>query len=580
MKCALAAIILVAALAGVVAAQTTQPALPDGRLDFGVEGLTFPPVVIVNGHTPRTAELLGEAYRRREPLVWKRTQYVADLGHVMLAAGAPFVIEAMADPAPQVRAEAARAAAQIGEASLLVHVERLVGDSDGAVRREAVLAAGALARRHQQSTTAIERGLADPQAAVTAAALQSAWTAAHAAAVAHKLPSLPPELQAEGAVALGRMKAADHAQALLPMLGGDVVQRLAAVRAFGEIAKAQQHDAIAKMLADPHPTVRRAAITATGQLDPEITRGSVAIKVLDDDADPTVREAAVRVLTPVATSPALVAIARQLDSDYAPLHAAARDALVRPADDAKRAQAIALAAEMLAHANPRRREDASYILGRLRSGAAFERHVALLKWDRAGAAQLDWPVVAQAAESLGRIGDPRSTAQLMTLVTAAPDALEGMQRPQGNHMSRAMSNALVAAARLGHRPAVAEAVRILQLNPDTCPADLRAAAAFAIGALGEAGGAPPEGVNFFAMYASPFEGRDTKLEALKALGNLRHAASSARLKEISDTDATPDLRWIAHWSYQRAARQQVPYTPPTAPREPPVTITDLPKNQP
>jgi HEAT repeat protein len=559
--------------------------LPNGKLDFGVEGLQFPPVVIVNGHAPRTAELLGEAYRRREPLVWKRTQYVADLGQVSLAAGASFVIEAMSDPAAPVRAEAARSAAQIGEASLLPHVEKLLGDTDGNVRREAVLAAGALAHRHNQSTEAIARGLADPQSPVVAAALQSAWTAAHAAAVAEKLPSLPPKLQADAAVALARMKASAHAQVLLPMLAGDVVQRVAAIRAFGEIAKPGQHDAIAKMLADAHPTVRRAAVTAMGKLDRQINRGSVAIKMLEDP-DPTVREAAVRVLVPVATSPALVEIARQLDTDYAPLHAAARDALVRPADDAKRAQAIATAAEMLAHANPRRREDASYVLGRLRSGAAFERHVALLKWDRAGAAKLDWAVIAQAAESLGLIGDARCAGELMTLVAAAPDALEGMQRPQRNDMSRAMSNALVAAARLGHRPAVAEAVRILQLNPEVCPAALRAAAAFAIGALGEAGAAgaaaatPPDGVNFFAMYASPYEGRDAKFEAIKALGNLRHGPSAARLKEISETDPTPDLRWIAHWSYQRAARQASPYAPPTARREPPVAITDLPKNQP
>jgi HEAT repeat protein len=576
---ALVAVILVVALGHLVAAQTTQPTLADGKLDFGVEGLTFPPVVIVNGHTPRTAELLGDAYRRREPLVWKRAQYVADLGQVALSAGAPFVIEAMSDPAPQVRAEAARAAAQIGEASLLPRLEKLLADTDANVRREAVLAAGPLARRHNQSTTAIERGLADPQSAVTAAALQSAWTAEHAAAVAQKLSSLPPELQAEAAVALARMKASPHAPALLSMLGGDVPQRVASLRAFGEIAKAGQHDAISKMLTDAHPTVRRTAISATGRLDPEITRGPVAVKMLQD-ADPTVREAAVRVLAPVATSEALSAIAQQLDIDYAPLHAAARDALIRPANDAVRGATIALAAEMLAHENPRRREDGSYVLGRLRSGAAFERHLALLKWDRAGAAKLDWPVVAQAAESLGRIGDTRCAAALMTLVTAAPDALEGMQRPQRNHMSRAMSNALVAAARLGHRPAVAEAVRILQLNPESCPTDLRAAAAFAIGALGETGAATPDDVNFFAIYDSPYEGRDAKFEALKALGNLRHAASAARLKEISETDGTPDLRWIAHWSYQRAARQEVPYTPPTARREPPVTITDLPGNQP
>jgi len=583
MKHALVAIILLVTLVRAVLAQTTQattPATsPDGKLDYGVEGLTFPPVVVINGHSARTAELLGDAYRRREPLVWKRTQYVADLGAVALPAGAPFVIDAMSDPAPHVRAEAARAAAQIGEASLLPHVEKLIGDTDAVVRREAVLAAGSLARRHNQSTTAIARGLTDPQPPVVAAALQAAWTAQHAAAAAAKLPSLPPELQVEAAVALARMKDADHAPALLPMLGGDVAQRVAALQAFGEIARPGQHDAIAKMLTDAHPTVRRAAITAIGRLDPDVTRGPVAIKMLQD-ADPTVREAAVRVLTPVATSQALSAIAQQLDVDYAPLHAATRQALIRPADDAMRAATIALAADMLAHANLRRQEDASYVLGRLRSDANFDGHVALLKWDAASAAKLDWSLIAQAAESMGLIRNPKSADALMTLVAAAPDALAKTRRPQRNDMARAMSNALVAAGRLGHRAALAESVRILKLNPEDCPVDLRAAAAFAIGVLSDPGAAPPEGVNFFAIYSSPFEGRATKIEAIKAPGNMCHAGSADRLKEISTTDGTADLRWLAHWSYQRCANQQVPYVAPRTRHEPPVTINDLPKNQP
>jgi hypothetical protein len=142
-----------------------------------------------------------------------------------------------------------------------------------------------------------------------------------------------------------------------------------------------------------------------------------------------------------------------------------------------------------------------------------------------------------------------------------------------------MANALIAAARLRHRPAIEESARILQLNPDSCPADLRAGAAFAIGVLSEPGAAPPGDVNFFAIYNNPFEGHVAKIEAIKALGNMRHAASADRLKEISAGDQTRDLRWLAHWSYERCANTRVPYTPPTERREPPVTISDLSKPQ-
>jgi HEAT repeat protein len=232
---------------------------------------------------------------------------------------------------------------------------------------------------------------------------------------------------------------------------------------------------------------------------------------------------------------------------------------------------------MLAHPNPLRREDASYVLGRLRSDAAIDRHVALVTWDPAAPAKSQWPVIAQAAESLGMIGDRRAIGPLMIIVKASPDALAGVERSQLNAMVRAMANALVAAARLRHRPAIEQSVRILALNPEGCPADLRAAAAFAIGVLSEPGAAPPGDVNFFAIYSNPYEGHVAKIEAIKALGNMRHAASADRLKELSQADPTRDLRWLAHWSYERCANTRVPYTPATDRREPTVTIFDLSK---
>ena len=51
------------ALIATAAGQTTRSA--DDRLDFGTEGLVFPPIVLVNGHTPRTAQLLELALFHR-----------------------------------------------------------------------------------------------------------------------------------------------------------------------------------------------------------------------------------------------------------------------------------------------------------------------------------------------------------------------------------------------------------------------------------------------------------------------------------------------------------------------------------
>jgi len=569
-------------IAASVGAQTTNSApttLPaNGQLDFGVEGLVFPPPLVANGHTPRTAQLLGEAYRRKEPLVWKRVQYVADLGRVALPAATPYLIDAMKDAAPQVRAEAARSAATVGDDALLAGLSQLQRDSDTDVRREATLALMSIARAHKRPMD-IAPALADKQPRVIAAALQVAWAQEHATQIAAALPGLPNELKARAAQALGRIKSAETAAALLPLLRGDVRDRVAAVRAYGEVAKPGQHEAIVSILQDVHPTVRREAIASIGKIAPRATRDPLAIRMLAD-ADPTVREAAARVLTPMPSTEALAAILPQLDVDYAPLHAATRAALAHPANETVRQATIAAAAQMLAHANPLRREDASYVLGRLRSDAAFDTHLALLTWDAAAPAKSAWIVIAQAAQSLGMIGDRRAIEPLMVIVKAAPAVLANVQRPQRDHMTRAMSNALVATARLRHRPAMEEAVRILQMNPDDCPADIRAAAAFAIGVLSEPGAEPPADINFFTIYSSPYEGHATKIEAIKALGNMRHAASADRLKELSQTDGTLDLRWLAHWSYERCANTHAAYTPYTDRREPPVSISDLPKAQP
>jgi hypothetical protein len=141
-------------------------------------------------------------------------------------------------------------------------------------------------------------------------------------------------------------------------------------------------------------------------------------------------------------------------------------------------------------------------------------------------------------------------------------------------MSAAMANALVSAGRLRSAAAVPEAQRILQIDPGSCPGRIRAAAAFAIGVLGETGGGQVSARKFLAIYDSPYEDHETKFESLKALGNLRYKPAAEQLKTISESDATPDLRWIAHWSYDRVAGVQTPYTPPTELREPPVSITD------
>jgi HEAT repeat protein len=568
----LAALLAAASLTCTAGAQAAS--LPDAALDWGREGLTIPPAQVINAHTPRTAQLLGAAYHNEKTLVWKRAQYVAELGLVQMKAGVPYIVEAIADPSPLVRSEAARAAGMINDPSLLAEVQTLLRDESPLVRREAVLACAKLARAFNRPSPAINQGLEDSDAQVVAAALEAAWTAQHARDIARQVESLPDDLKAPAAEALGRLKAADQAEALLPLLSGSVAQRCTAVRALGAMAAGSQRGAVLRMLEDPHPTVRREAVAAMPHVAEPAVRDGRAIAMLHD-SDPTVRETAARVLTPFPSMQALLPLTAQLDHGYAPLHHAAREALVHPGSEELSAAVIDRAAEMLSHDNPRRREDASYLLGRLRSDAAFDRHVELLRWDSVDVNANDWMLVAQAAESAGLIGDGRAVEPLLKLVEASPDALTGMELAQRLAMSQAMSNALVALARLQHRPALGQAARILDLDPQgAAPPSLRAAAAFAVGVLGEAGRVP-QGVNLIAIYDSVYEGPQTKFEALKALGNLRHKSSLSALQGIAQSSPSPEMRWIAHWSYERTAGTSATYHPPTVLHLPPVSISDI-----
>jgi HEAT repeat protein len=314
---------------------------------------------------------------------------------------------------------------------------------------------------------------------------------------------------------------------------------------------------------------------AAGKLaDPSVAQTS-AIKLLGD-VDPTVREAAANVLTPVPSNDALLALAAQLNEPYAPLHEALRNALLQPADTTVRQATIALAAKSLDDPNPRRREDASFVLGALKSDAALERHIALLEWTPNDPLQSDWPLVAQAAESMGRIGDAKAVDRLMSLVKAAPDASEPLPKAQHIAMLRAMASAMTSLGQLHHAPALAEAVRIMALDPQKCPSQVRVSSAFAIGMLDRPDGRAKFASQLLKTYGDIYESQDAKFEALKALGNLRHTPAAEPLKSISESDGTAELRWISHWSYQRVTNTNVTYHPPTRLREAPVSITDLP----
>jgi hypothetical protein len=140
----------------------------------------------------------------------------------------------------------------------------------------------------------------------------------------------------------------------------------------------------------------------------------------------------------------------------------------------------------------------------LRSDAAIDRHVALLNWDPTAAAKSDWLVIAQAAESIGLIGDStRASSGSWRSSSRAGCAAQLAAPAARSHDSRDGERTGRRSARLVIAPRFAEAVAHPAAQSDDCPTEIRGAAAFAIGVLSEPGAAPPGDVNFFAIYDSP-----------------------------------------------------------------------------
>jgi len=255
-------------------------------------------------------------------------------------------------------------------------------------------------------------------------------------------------------------------------------------------------------------------------------------------------------------------LAQQLDDGDEPLRLAAREALVPLKDSAD------LAGKLLTDPDPGRREDGSYLLGKIRSDASLQAHLALLK-------DADWAVVAQAASSLGRIGRPEAREPIGAIVRSIPATASALPREQQN----AFAEAVIAAARLSDDSTLP---RIARLIVELAPTDqrgpaprLRAACAWAFGVLGNA--SDSAACDALLNVGGEFlEQREPKVEAIKALGHLRYAPASDALKETAEASPDPQIRWMAWWACERTIGVRMKYAPPVHVIAPDVSIVELP----
>ena len=543
--------VLMTISAAVLAAEVPPP-VDAATLDFGTSSLTIPPAQRVRVVSPRTIEMVGSAmlHERGE---W-RLRLVRDLGASQSPEGLPFLRQVLQDSDSMVRAQAARAAGQIADPVVLPQLQPLLKDPDAVVRAAAVLAAARMGDEQ-----AVSSGLGDADAEVLTAAITQATTAEHAAIISDRLERLPSSLKASALRRLGAIGSMDEIAAVTAHLSGGVSERIAAVEALARLNANQQMHHIAQALADSHPTVRRAAMRALARLCPPPQLQEYALQMLSD-SDPTVRQAAAEVLSNHPVAGAISLLREQLDTSYPPLRSAARDALVAAGE-----ASIEAAVQLLDSNHPERRIDGSLVLGRLRSSAAMQRHIELLR-------DGDWQVVAQAAQSLGTIGDRKAADSIGTLVQQIPSLIDSIELEQRAQLAAAATEAVIAAAKLRHQPSLQVMVQLIPQRTDW--SQLRAACAWGFGILGDSS----DTTTCQALLSIPsdfLELQPPKLEAIKALGHVRYAPAAAMLRQMADTSPDPQLRWMAHWAYQRITGQTLDYVPPQHRFTPDLSIVEL-----
>jgi HEAT repeat protein len=555
----LAALIGVAGLASAALGQTTRPS---PWLDYGRGGIEAPAAVRVSLSTPRLAQVIA-AQMVIEASGARRAQLAGDLATAAQPDSVPPLRKALGDPDPRVRAAACAGLAALKDAASLDAIRALLKDAEPSVRAAAVDAATTLG-----AADAVEAGLNDAEVEVAAAALRHLSTPEHDAAAARKLTTWPAATRAFALRQLGRRGAAAQVDAIVAQLrDGPLVARVAAADALGQLRSVPPAaaDALKVSAGNAHPSVRRAAVFGYGSVAEPAAAATFAIDKLND-ADPTVREAACRVLQAKPTPAAIEPLVAQLGVGYGPLRVAARDALVATGAGS-RPQVEAAAAGLIRTADARRQEDGSFVLGRLRSDVALDDHIKLL-------ASPDMLTTRQAAESLGRIGRNEAGPAMVTTFTRLQGQV-GKQPPEDSlPLYAAGEDVIVAAARLGHRP-ILQLTRPLVGNKNAI-GQWRSAAIWAVGVI-EADGKPDEGTMraLIARTGDPEESSDVIFESIKTLGAARYQPAEKTLRSLARTGPDEVSQYVAHLGADRIAGTQTPYQPPTLRRRPETTILDL-----
>jgi hypothetical protein len=127
--------------------------------------------------------------------------------------------------------------------------------------------------------------------------------------------------------------------------------------------------------------------------------------------------------------------------------------------------------------------------------------------------------------------------------------------------SVAVSNAIVASARLRDKRILPAAIRVARSSPMNTDAEMRAASAFALGVLSDSPDEQTVGI-LSDLMAGSMEIEPTHAEAAKALGTLRATEALGSLRSARGSSPEPITRYMAHLAVLRITGKEEPYEPP------------------
>jgi cyclophilin family peptidyl-prolyl cis-trans isomerase/HEAT repeat protein len=223
-------------------------------------------------------------------------------------AGVAQLVTLVNDPDPNVRATAAFALGQIGDASSVDALLQFAGDADGDVGGEAVEALSKLAAKVPLPRYAAFTSAQTPEG-IRARAIRFLfrYKSDEASAIAaDALASPSPRIREEAAYALAR-RAYAAARPRLELLVNETNPQTRAnvMSALGRIASPESLPLLIEALRDPHPWVRTNAVVAIARIAakdrhlierPQMTQDAMRVLELLDDPDPGTRASSIDAL--------------------------------------------------------------------------------------------------------------------------------------------------------------------------------------------------------------------------------------------------------------------------------------------